>query len=333
MIKVLNEKEIDDTAWRNLLKNSGKATFFQSPECYQFYKKLTFLQPFLYGVSKQGVLTGLVCGYLIAEGSVLKRFFSKRAIIPGGILIADDCLNDSLEALLSTLSEELKHRAIYTELRNYHDYSNQKETFILHGFDYHPHLNFHVSTESVNVALSRLSSTKRRDVKLSLKNGAVIENANNQDDVDSFYKILSDLYRLKIKTPLFPKEFFDQLSACKEARLFLIKYQNEVIGGSFCVSLGNEILYEWFVCGQDGRFKNIFPSTLATWAAIEYASENGYRLFDMMGAGKPDEGYGVRDFKAKFGGQLVEHGRFVRINQPLLYSIGKKAVAYLKKKK
>lgn len=31
----------------------------------------------------------------------------------------------------------------------------------------------------------------------------------------------------------------------------------------------------------------------------------------MMGAGVPnDGGYGVRDFKAKFGGELVEYGRF-----------------------
>jgi len=52
-----------------------------------------------------------------------------------------------------------------------------------------------------------------------------------------------------------------------------------------------------------------------------------------MGAGKPDEGYGVRDFKAKFGGELVEHGRFIHINQPVLYTIGKQAVKFLKRKK
>jgi lipid II:glycine glycyltransferase (peptidoglycan interpeptide bridge formation enzyme) len=51
----------------------------------------------------------------------------------------------------------------------------------------------------------------------------------------------------------------------------------------------------------------------------------------MMGAGKPDESYGVRDFKAKFGGQLVEHGRFQIVLSPLLYEIGKMGVKMMKK--
>ncbi|MGC3976999.1 MAG: peptidoglycan bridge formation glycyltransferase FemA/FemB family protein [Paludibacteraceae bacterium] len=137
-----------------------------------------------------------------------------------------------------------------------------------------------------------------------------------------------------MKTPLFPYEFFNIfIDSNNHHHLFLVKYQDKVIGGSLCVSYMNEILYEWFVCGLDGRYKNRYPSTLATWAAIEYAASNGFNYFDMMGAGKPDEGYGVRNFKAKFGGELVEHGRFIRVNKPILYYIGKKAVSYLKKKK
>ena len=53
----------------------------------------------------------------------------------------------------------------------------------------------------------------------------------------------------------------------------------------------------------------------------------------MMGAGAPgDGGYGVRDFKAKFGGELVEYGRFKYVCNPVLYAIGKLGVAILKKK-
>ena len=50
----------------------------------------------------------------------------------------------------------------------------------------------------------------------------------------------------------------------------------------------------------------------------------------MMGAGKPDEGYGVRDFKARFGGTMVEEGRFIHVSHPVLYSIGKIGVKLLK---
>lgn len=50
----------------------------------------------------------------------------------------------------------------------------------------------------------------------------------------------------------------------------------------------------------------------------------------MMGAGKPDEGYGVRDFKKKFGGMLVEDGRYLAVLNPVLYNVGKIGIKILK---
>ena len=78
--------------------------------------------------------------------------------------------------------------------------------------------------------------------------------------------------------------------------------------------------------------KSIFPSTLATYAGMAYAAEHHLPLFDMMGAGKPEESYGVRDFKAKFGGELVEHGRYLCVCQKWLYQIGKWGVSLMKKR-
>ena len=71
---------------------------------------------------------------------------------------------------------------------------------------------------------------------------------------------------------------------------------------------------------------------MVNYAAICYAANHGFPRFDFMGAGKPDDGgYGVRDFKLKFGGELVEHGRFVHVCHPLLFGLGKCAVKILKK--
>ena len=50
-----------------------------------------------------------------------------------------------------------------------------------------------------------------------------------------------------------------------------------------------------------------------------------------MGAGKPNEKYGVRDFKAEFGGELVEYGRNLFIFNRLLYNVGKLGVKIMKK--
>jgi lipid II:glycine glycyltransferase (peptidoglycan interpeptide bridge formation enzyme) len=97
-----------------------------------------------------------------------------------------------------------------------------------------------------------------------------------------------------------------------------------------CVFLNKTTAYEWFVCGDDNAGKNMFSSVLATWAGIEYAASNGYERFDFMGAGKPGNEYGVREFKSKFGGELVEHGRFLYICNPLQFKSGKLIVSLLK---
>ena len=47
------------------------------------------------------------------------------------------------------------------------------------------------------------------------------------------------------------------------------------------------------------------------------------KKFNFMGAGKPDVPYGVRNFKSKFGGELVETPRYVIAHKPLFYAIGK----------
>ena len=110
----------------------------------------------------------------------------------------------------------------------------------------------------------------------------------------------------------------------------MVELNGDIIGGTVCVEEKSKCLYEWFACGEDHEYKSFCPSTLATYSGIMYAAKHGYECFDMMGAGKPDEGYGVREFKAKFGGKLVEHGRFLCVNKPVLYFIGKCAVAFLK---
>ena len=331
MYQIVKDENIDKNKWESLLNESPTASWFQSYSCYQFYKKLDFLKTFAIAVENKDELLALVCGYIVADGGLIKRFMSRRAIIPGGMLIGANCDKNAIEMLLKYLTESVSKDAIYTEFRNYFDYSEHRNSFERCDYTYLPHLNFQISTPSVERCLKELSTTKRRDVKQSLKQGAEISETKNRNEVDEFYILLFDLYKTKIRTPLFPKDFFQKIVEFPDAHLFVIKYDNKIIGGSLCVGLEKEILYEWFVCGLDGKYKNIYPSTLATWAAVEYSALHNFRYFDMMGAGKPGEGYGVREFKSKFGGELVEHGRFLYISNTMLFKTGEFAIKMLRK--
>lgn len=323
MLRILTHTEINRNEWRRLVETSTNTSFFQTPECYEFYKTLSFLRPFLFGVADDNRLAGIACGYIISEGKWIKPYFSRRAIIPGGILLHNNISSGALEFLLSNVTNELENDAIYIEIRNFTDYSDYKKNFEAAAFSYHKHLNFQVNTASdTSIVYSKLSATKRRQIKQTLAAGVSCLPSTESKDIEVFYAILSDLHKTRIKTPLFSLEFFKEIVKYDFCHLFVVKRNDKVIGGICCVMLSNKTVYEWFVCGEEQPDTNIYPSTLATWTAIEYASKNGYSCFDFMGAGKPDKEYGVRDFKAKFGGELVEHGRFLYICKPFLYKVG-----------
>ena len=328
-MRILNGQEIITDKWEQLCKSSSFATFFQSPACYSFYKELSFLTPFVYAAEEDGELKALVCGYLIAEKGFVKSYFSRRAIIPGGVLLANDIKEEALELLLTELRTDLQRKTIYIELRNLYDYSAYKDAFKKAGFEYQAHLNYQISITNSEEVFSNFSENRKRQIKQSMAEGVFYENTVCTEDIREFYRILKHTYSKKLKLPLFPIEFFETIVSKAYGNLLVVKRNDKILGGILCVGDSN-VLYEWFVCGNDGEQPKVYPSVMATRAGIEYAVNNGYRMFDFMGAGKPDRKYGVRDFKARFGGKLVEHGRFLYICSPFLFFTGKMAITLMK---
>lgn len=345
MTRLLTYYEINPLAWQKLVDESPYATWFQTQEAYQFYAaNKQEMTPFACGLERDGELRAVCVGYVTKERSRVKQFYTRRAIIIGGPLIADSANEEDVARMLytirqpevlitvSTFCPTWRNLPIYIETRNFHDYSRWKEVFEACGFSYQPHFNFHVDTTSVELIESNLGKNRKRDIKTSIRDGATIIEQPTIEQVREYYVLLKQLYTTRIKTPLFSLSFFEQLYTQPNGRFILVELNGEIIGGTVCVELPGKCLYEWFVCGRDGEWKSIFPSSLATYAGIRYAAMHGCSRFDMMGAGKPDEAYGVRDFKARFGGEQVEHGRFLCIRKPILYWIGKLGVKLLKKR-
>ena len=302
-------------------------------------------------------LKGVIVGYITRERNALKQFFTRRAIIIGGPLLDEHISDEALGALLSAVAqckvESVKfkgeengkadtpassliasspHRLtkpIYIESRNFHDYSKWRNVFEANGFAYHPHYDIHVRCN----AQHHMSERRQRELKRAIKNGAELIEAQSEQQIRDWYQILCQLYREKVRTPLFSEEFFLEFYRKGVGKYLLVKYDGKVIGGMMCPILKGKAIYEWYVCGLDEEYRDHYPSVVATYAAIEYAKQNDIPLFDFMGAGEPDIPYGVRDFKMEFGGELVEHGRFLCIRKPLLYWIGKKGVKWLKNKR
>lgn len=323
--------DINVCEWEQLMKSSPFSNFFQSKQCYEFYNKTDFLNPFVFGVLENHLLKGIIVGYIQSDGGIIKSYFSRRAIINAGPLLASDISDEALFELLSVCKKDLQKKAIYIEIRNFFDYSCYKATFEKVGFYYKQHLNFQIDTSSEEIVMQNMGKSRKRDIKVTLRDGAsMVENPTEQE-VEQYYSILTDLYKKKVKTPLFPLNFFVELFKYDYAHFLFVKYDDKIIGGTVCVGFPGTPLYEWFACGEDGLYKNIHASTLATFGGIRYACHNEHPIFDMMGAGTPEDSYGVRDFKAKFGGKLVENGRFLCTLNPFLFRLGKLGIKIIKK--
>ena len=333
MHKVVEVQEIDLGSWDDLTKSSAVATWFQTPEAYRFFSSLSFMETFALGIKNEGVLKGVVVGYIQKDGNPLKQFLSRRAIVMGGPLFADDITDEEVKTLLTELQTRLKRKTIYVETRNLNDYSRWRTALEECGFKYDPHYDVIVDTSSVEEVNGRLDRNRKRNIKKAIENGIIIDKNPSKADVNAFYSLLNELYETKVKTPLYPYEFFEKLRELP-ASLFCIAKDPEgkVIGGLVCVAQTGNAVYAWFACGDDMLYKKLSPSVMANYAGICHAAENGFAKFDFMGAGKPDDGgYGVRDFKLKFGGELLEPGRYILVCNPLLYGLGRLAVKILKK--
>lgn len=477
MAHILTYDLIDRQQWSELVRTSETGTWFQSPEAYDFFASLPeLMEPFVYGVERAGKLCAVCVGYVTKEPNPIKQFFTRRAIIIGGVAVVANGAKEDIVILLNYVRKELKPKSIYIETRNFNDFSPWKEAFEDAGFVYKPHLNFHVDP-----ATNNLSDNRKRQLK---KSDAVVSEGVSELEIREWYEVLSELYRTKVKTPLWPIDFFLEAYRQGVGKFLLVKHEGKVIGGSMVVmwkptsdsSLkgreetaqvsfakvwgahtadrtqydllkenaianrktpteaeailwdllkGNNIglhfrrqhiildyivdficldkglvieldggyhnnpeqkeydeqrtahlqrlgytelrftneellvnpdsvvakikevasklpslkgrteerlgtVYEWFECGLNAECKDQYPSVMATWGGIQLAHQSGCTRYDMMGAGEPGVPYGVRDFKAEFGGQMVEHGRFLCVCKPMLYRLGVCVVKILK---
>ena len=320
---------IDRTQWKTLADQSPVATIFQTPEMYDFHTKLHLNEVLVYAIEENGVLKGVIVCLIQAEKGI-KKHFTSRAIINGGPLLADDISDKALTLLLKEVSESLRRRCIYIETRNLNDYSRWRSTFENCGFHYVPHYNFHIDTTDSELVDKRMDKSRRRRIRRAAEHGVNI--SSDTTHLSEFYDILSNLYHNKIHKPLPPYAMFEQLTKEPFANYFFVQNeQNVTIGGQLILILDHRVTYAWYCCGLDKQYHDLYPSIMANYAAIRHAADNGFVRYDMMGGGSPGEDYGVRDFKAQFGGTLVEHGRFLYVCRPIIYKLGKAVINLISK--
>lgn len=328
-MQLLTDNEIQREKWEDFIASNNFASPFQTPSFYEFINSVPNWSAKVFAIINNNQLRSLVV-VILQKDKGIKGYFSYRGIIYGGPIYEAD-QPDALGLLLSSVYSLLKKEVIYLETRNFFDYSDVQYFFEENKWIYTPYLNFQMGVTDEKSLISAVSSSRLRQIRKAKQGGVTWREAAELEEVKSFHEILYTLYKRKVKKPLPPWKFFQNFFEKQIGKYLLVFFNGNIIGGIMCPILAGRSIYELYICGLDEKFKEQYPSIMATWAAVEYALQNQIPVFDFMGAGKPDEAYGVRDFKARFGGNLVEHGRFLNVTQPFLYRLGKAGLNLLAK--
>ncbi|NTW32849.1 MAG: hypothetical protein HGB12_09525 [Bacteroidetes bacterium] len=332
-MKIVKNDKVNKFEWKELTDKTAFLSPFQTESFYNFYNSISNYSAEVFAVEENNKIISLVVITIQKEKGV-KAFFSKRGIIYGGPLIANDN-EGSLIFLMDKVINYYKKKLIYIEIRNFFNYSQFYSKFKSKKWIFIPYLNYTLNIENKTLpeVLSLMKYNRRREIKLSLERNSSYKECETEEELIDLYNILKSLYVAKVKLPIPNFDFFKGIWNSSIGKVFVVIHEGRVIGGSFCIYVNGHSIYTMYYCGLREYDKKIFPTHLAVLAAIDYAINNNCKILDFMGAGLKGEEYGVRSYKHEFGGVLNEFGRYRIILKPFLFKVGLTGLELLKKLK
>lgn len=318
-------RTLDEARWREFVDHHPRAHIFHTPEIYKAFQRAKGYQPNLWAtVDSVGEILALLLPVSI---TILDRLFlhlTTRAVVYGGPLCVPGKVGrEALSVLLHQYNQEVQNSVLFTELRNLSDLDEFQPVLKLRGFSYEDHLNFLIDlSQPLDVIWGNIHSNARRNIKKARKSKVEIEELDHSSDIFTAYHLLRKVYS-RIHVPLpdlsFFQASFNALHPFGMLKILLAKV-NDIPIGVLNLLTYKGIIYYWYT-GTLRDYSQYRAADLLVWRALELGKNNGLQIFDFGGAGKPGERYGVRDFKAKFGGRLVNYGRNICIHAPLRLKI------------
>jgi len=312
----------DEERWRTFVEEHPHGNVFHTPEMFRVFERTQGHRPEAWAVvdGSSEILVLMTPVRINLRSGPLERL-TTRAVSYGSVLCrGSEEARAALGLLLTTYAEAVNRRSLFTELRNLHDVSDLRPVLESCGYVHEDHLNFLVALDlPVEEIQSRIARSTRQAIRKGLRDGNVsITEVCHRDELAAWYRVLEQTYR-NARIPLADLSLFeaafDILRPLGMVRFVLARVDDAVVACSAELAY-KDTVYGWYG-GSDRRYNRYVPNDLLTWHILEWAATSGYRVYDFGGAGKPGEDYGVRNFKAKFGGGLVGFGRFTQVHAPI----------------
>lgn len=318
--RVIDASQITREKWQNFTDNNENCNIFSTPYMYDVWNATLGYSSFaFFAIDRNEEIKGVLSGYLQTISPGILSKISTRAVLMQAPVALDD---EALSTLLKHYINFMKRKAVYTEIRNNYDTSNQRHIYEEFGFNYEDHLNIIVDlSQSENILWEQIHSKRRNEIKKAIKSGVFVSKLNNDYLVES-YSIIKEVYN-RAKLPLPSILFFKNALQKSTQNIGMIIYgaffTDKLIGTMFTLQYKNTVFD--FFAGSISQYYDKHPNDILPWEVFKLCKNEGKTVFDFGGAGKPNVPYGVRDYKKQFGGKLVNYGRYTLVHNPLKIKI------------
>jgi len=319
-------RQLDEYRWKEFVNNNPRGNIFHTPEMFHVFACTKGQRPELWAVvdEKENPVALLLPVKITLVNGPFRRF-TTRAIVYGSILCAPDKHGGkALSLLLQTYQQEVGGSVLFTELRNLTNLTEFQNVLKANGFAYEEYLNYLINLDRpAEDILQDIGKRTRKIIRKGLRDQVVqVSEVSNRSELVPWYNVLQKTYE-KAQVPLADRTMFeaafDELFPKGMAKFLLAKVNGTVAACSVELSYKNTI-YGWYG-GTDRSFGKYPSNEMLMWYILEWGANNGYKVYDFGGAGRPGEEYGVRDFKAKFKGELVCFGRNAYVHNSTLLKI------------
>ncbi len=320
--------------WKNFVNDHPEGNIFHTPEMYKVFSQAQGYSPSLWAAVDEKQVLALMTPVEVTFYPWLRQLTS-RAIIYGGVLCDPTSKGQqALSQLLEKYSQTTRKRNVFTEIRNISNTLAFQQTLLNKNFTYEDHLNYLINlSRTPDEILQSFHKRMRKQISRGLRRGhLIVKNAENRGQLRKSYDLLERTYQ-RANVPLAHKSLFDatfDVLLSKEMVKFLVAYVDGTPVATSVELLYKDVIYGWY-SGMDREYSSYVPNELLMWHILKWGAENSYRTYDFGGAGKPDEDYGVREFKAKFAGTLVNFGRNTCIHAPLTLKVSKMGYSMVRK--
>lgn len=156
----------------------------------------------------------------------------------------------------------------------------------------------------------------RNLVRRAEKEGVTVESGTSKEYIDEFYKLYEGTAEAQGFVPFSKKyikeelEAFNDNTSTQNAKIYLAKWQGQVLSTALIVSYGNSAFYHHGANSTENR--KIPAAYLLQWRAMLEAKGEGRTRYNFWGIAKDDENknhpwYGLSFFKKGFGGYRTDY--------------------------